>query len=185
MSAMKKLTALPAVLLLAAVLLPATARATAIIGRGTSEIGVDGSIAAHSADGTTFDLGIRYSYFFWDSISVGILFDAYHAEHSDIDRFGPVVEYDWRMGDNYRALVGSDFVPYIAAGILAASADVYDHDATGVVFRGEPGLKFFLTDTAALVASLVVEWATDDIYRDKKDTAVWDLSAHLGLRLLF
>ncbi|MBQ7252646.1 MAG: hypothetical protein IJS32_08610 [Kiritimatiellae bacterium] len=182
---MKKSPCLLAVLLAAAALLPASARATAIIGRGTSELGIDGSLAAHSADGTAFNLGLRYGYFVADRLSLGVLLDIGHSEHSDLDRVGAIAEYDWRMGDGYRAVIGSDFVPFVAAGLLGAWADVYDEDATGIVLRGETGLKFYLTDTAALVASVVAEWATDDMYVNKRKAVAWDLRATLGVRLLF
>lgn len=182
---MKKFLCALSLLLAAAVLLPASARAASIIGRGTSELGIDGALTAHSADGTAFDLGVRYAYFAWERLSVGVLLDIGHSKHSDLDRFGAIAEYDWRMRDGYRAVIGSDFVPFLAGGLLGAWADVYDDDATAIVFRAEGGLKFYLTDTAALVASVVGEWATDDIYLDKRRAVDWDLYASLGVRLLF
>jgi len=183
---MKKfLPALLAAVFASALLAPAPARAAAIIGRGTSEVGLDGSLLAHSADGTAFDLGFRYAYFLADRVSLGAILDIGHSKHADVDRVGPVVEYDWRMADGYRAVVGTDFVPFAAAAVLLGWADVYDEDATGVVFRGEGGLKFYLTDTAALVLSLVGEYATADMYMDDDKAVDWDVRATLGMRLLF
>lgn len=182
---MKKFLCSLSLLLAAAVLLPASARAASIIGRGTSELGAGGSLTAHSADSTAFNLGVRYAYFVADRVSVGVLLDIGHSKHSDLDRIGGIVEYDWRMRDGYRAVIGSDFVPFLAGGLLAAWADVYDDDSTALVFRGEAGVKFYLTDTAAIVTTLVGEWATDDIYLNNRKAVDWDLYASLGIRLLF
>lgn len=172
---------------LAAVVIGATAtgvRAEALITEGSSELGVGGELDFVSAAGTVAALDVRYGYFFWDGISIGGVAGFYNDD--DVTRFeiGAVGEYNFIMGDNYRPLVGTDFVPFVGVSARYAYADL-DKNKSAVVFGAEGGTKFFLTDSAALTLSLAGDLATEKVFPDDDEMQNWDVSIRLGMRFYF
>lgn len=160
------------------------ARAEALITEGSSELGVGGELDFVSPAGTVAALNLRYGYFFWDGISIGGLFGLY--DDDDVTRYeiGAVGEYNFRLGENYRPLVGTDFVPFVGVSARYAYADLSDNKSA-LVFGAEGGTKFFLTDSAAVTFSLAGDLATEKVYPDDKKMQNWDVSLQLGMRFYF
>ncbi len=174
-----------AVLAAAAISVAATgARGEALISEGSSELGVGGSLDFVGVNGTSVDLSLRYGYFFWDAISLGGVFGLYNDDDLTRFEFGAVGEYNFRLSDEYRPVVGTDFVPFIGASARYAYADM-DKNKSALLFGLEGGAKLFLTDSAALTLSLAGDLATEKIFPDDGDMQNWDLAIKLGMRFYF
>lgn len=174
-----------AVLAAAAIGLAATgARGEALISEGSSELGVGGSLDFVGVNGTSVDLSLRYGYFFWDAISLGGVFGLYNDDDLTRFEFGAVGEYNFRLSDDYRPVVGTDFVPFVGASARYAYADM-DKNKSALLFGLEGGAKLFLTDSAALTLSLAGDLATEKIFPDDGDMQNWDLAIKLGMRFYF
>ena len=90
----------------------------ALLTQGSNEIGISGQLDTSGVAGTDFDLKGKYAYFFWDRASLGL-----RAAFGDNDwwsyiALGTTAEYNFTMSENYRPLIGTDFVPlFLGAAI--------------------------------------------------------------------
>ena len=182
---MKKLLSLVASAFLGLVAVAPSASAKALVTQGSSEIGVSGFLDIESALGTDIQLDLRYAYFFIDRFSVGVL--GGFGDNDAVTRFNLslVSEYNFALPDSYRPLIGTDFVPFVGVGVGFLYADLYPGDETAVVFSGEAGAKFFLSDSAAVTLSLLGQFATEDVFADDQKATDVDLSLCLGMRFYF
>lgn len=178
---MKKI--LLSALLVLAVAAPAFARG--LITQGSNELSLSGMIDPRSSQGTSIDLAARYGYFFWDYISVGAQGGFFDDDSVTSGSIGIVGEYNIPLSDDYQPLIGTDFVPYFGAGLHLMYADLSKESNTAGVLSLEAGLKFFLSDTAALTTSVVGSLATDDVYPNDDDCDSWDIHVNLGMRFYF
>ena len=162
-----------------------SASAKALVTQGSSELGISGLLDIESALGTDIQLDLRYAYFFIDRFSVGAV--GGFGDNDAVTRFnlGLVSEYNFALPDSYRPLVGTDFVPFVGLGIGFLYADLYSGDETAVVFSGETGVKFFLSDSTAVTLSLLGQFATEDVFADDTKATDVDLSLRLGMRFHF
>lgn len=161
------------------------AGATALLDKGSSELGVSGWIDFATADGTDVALDLRYAYFLVDRVGFGGILHTRDSRHSKICSLGGIVEYNFTLPEEWRPAIGTDLVPYLAGSVQYAYSDIYDFSEDAFVFRGDVGVKFFLTDTSALTLGLVGSWATEDIYEDDDEATDLDLQMQLGMRLYF
>lgn len=160
-------------------------RAEALISKGSSELGMDGMLDFTSAAGTEVALQIRYGYFFWDQISLGLVGGFGDNDAMTAFQLGVSGEYNYRISDEYRPIIGTDFVPFVGVGVGYQYVDIYHENENVVVFSAEGGTKFFLTDSAAITLSMVLEGATERIYADDEDADAWDCYLKLGMRFYF
>ena len=160
------------------------AQGAALIDEGSSELGVGGALDFVGVNGTSVDLSLRYAYFFWDQISLGGVFGLYNDDDLTRYEFGAVGEYNFRLSEDYRPLVGTDFVPFVGVSARYAYADM-SKNKSALLFGAEGGTKFFLTDSAAVVFSLAGDLATEKIFPDDGDMQNWDLAIKLGMRFYF
>lgn len=172
-------------LVLTAVMVVSSANAAALLDKGSSELAISGWLDFDTADGTEVDLELRYGYFLLDRFSVAGLFDTRDSKHSKIYAIGAIAEYNFTLPEGWRPAIGTDLVPYVGGGLSYAYADVLGFDDDAFIFRGDLGVKFFLTDSAAVTLALVGSWATDDIYADDDELTDLDLQMQLGMRLYF
>lgn len=181
---MKKLISLAAALLALLAAAPDSS-AKALVTQGSSEFGVSGLLDIESALGTDIEFDFRYAYFFFDRFSLGVL--GGFGDNDATTRFdlSLVSEYNFALSDSYRPLVGTDFVPFVGIGVGFLYADLNPGDETAAVFSGEAGLKFFLSDSVAVTASLLGKLATDDVFADDAKATNTDLSIRLGMRFYF
>lgn len=182
---MKKLLPLVSAALLALLAAAPSASAKALVTQGSSELGVSGFLDIESALGTDIQLDLRYAYFFFDRFSVGVLGGFGDNDATTRFNLGLVSEYNFALSDSYRPLFGTDFVPFVGVGVGFLYADLYPGDETAVVFSGETGAKFFLSDSAAVTASLLGQFATEDVFADDQKATNVDLSLCLGMRFYF
>lgn len=174
-----------AVLAAAVISVAATgARGEALISEGSSELGVSGLLDFVSVNGTAVELNMRYAYFFWDAISLGGVFGLYNDDDLTRYEFGGVGEYNFRLSDDFRPLVGTDFVPFVGASVRYAYADM-NKNKSALLFGAEGGAKLFLTDSAALTLSLAGDLATEKVFPDDDEMQNWDVSIRLGMRFYF
>lgn len=159
--------------------------AEAIVSKGSRELALAGNLDFATAAGTSIDLNLKYAYFFWDRISVGLRAEGFNNDAMNSYGLGVCGEYNFKLSPNYRPLIGTDFVPFVGAYLDYRHAKLYDEKLDVAVFGGEAGVKFFLTDSVAVALSLVGELATDDIYADDLDATDKDLSIQMGMRFYF
>ena len=151
---------------LIALAIAAPAFARGLITQGSNELSLSGMIDPCTYQGTTIDLGARYGYFFWDYISIGPKASFLDNDYITSGSIGIVGEYNFALSDDYRPVIGTDFVPYAGLGLHLQFADLSEGSNTAGVLSLEGGLKFFLSDTAAVTTSVVGSLATDDVYPD-------------------
>lgn len=160
------------------------AQGAALIDEGSSELGVGGALDFVGVNGTSVDLSLRYGYFFWDQISIGGVFGLYNDDDLTRFEFGAVGEYNFRLDSEYRPLVGTDLVPFVGASLRYAYADMSENKSA-LLLGAEGGVKFFLTDSAAVILSMAGDLATEKIFPDDGDMQNWDLALKLGMRFYF
>lgn len=182
---MKKKLSFAAAALLALLAAAPSASAKALVTQGSSELGVSGFVDIESALGTDVQFDLRYAYFFFDRFSFGVI--GGFGDNDAVTRFdlSLVSEYNFALSDSYRPLVGTDFVPFLGVGVGFLYADLYPGDETAVLFSGEAGAKFFLSDSAAVTLSLLGQFATEDVFADDAKATDVDLSLRLGMRFYF
>ena len=157
----------------------------ALLTQGSNEIGISGQLDTSGVAGTDFDLKGKYAYFFWDRASLGL-----RAAFGDNDwwsyiALGTTAEYNFTMSENYRPLIGTDFVPLFLGAAIDYRHVNLDEKQNALVFSLEAGSKLFLTDSTAIVGSLIGEMGTEDIYYDKDEPTDKNLLFELGLRFYF
>ena len=179
---MKKILVATAIAL--ALLAPATF-ARALVTEGSNEIAISGFFDPETAVGSSVDFNLRYAYFFWDYISIGLQGGISDNDAATAGSIGLTGEYNFPISDDYEALIGTDFVPYCGGAVSYQHAEIYNKKSDAAVFTGEVGMKFFLTDTAAVTTSFLSSIATEDVYVDDKDETNFDLSLRLGMRFYF
>lgn len=162
---------------------PAGARA--LVTEGSNEIGASGYVDFESEVGLQSALDLRYAYFFLDKFSVGGVGGFSDNDYYTHIRLGLVCEYNFPLSDDYRPLVGTDFVPFIGLGAGLQYADSDDDDVLAGVLFPELGTKFFLSDDFALTASVLAQFASDDVFMDDHKATSTDISLRLGMRFYF
>jgi outer membrane protein W len=161
------------------------AMGSALVTKGSNELAVDGKLDFATEAGADFVLKAKYAYFFWDRVAMGARMTMHNNEAMNHFGIGATIEYNFVLARTYKPLFGTDLVPYLGAGVDYRHAKLFDVKESAVVFIGETGLKFFLTDSTAVTLSLVGELATEDIYADDLEATDKDLSLQIGMRFYF
>jgi hypothetical protein len=182
---MKKSLSIVLAAALSLLVFSATAGARALVTEGSSELALSGMLDFQSESGTQSALNLRYGYFVVDSFSIGGI-----AGFSDNDYYTNIHlafsgEYNFLFSDDYRAIVGTDFVPFIGIGLGLQYADSYRDDNIAAVVSPEAGVKFFLSDDFAVTASVLGQFASEEIYMNKRKVSSSDVSLQLGMRFYF
>ncbi len=157
----------------------------ALVTQGSNEIAVDGSMDFATFQGFETDLSLKYAYFFWDRVALGARGMVYDNDAVTYFGVGLTGEYNFMLPESLRPLFGTDLVPFLGATVDYRHADLFDETESAVVFGGEAGVKFFLTDSTAISMSLVGELATEDIYEDDLEATDKDLSIQVGMHFYF
>lgn len=180
---MKKIKWLTLVLALA-LMVPA-AMGSALITKGSTMLALQGGLDFATAGGTELKLDARYAYFVADRIALGGKTTLFNNDAANYFGIGVIGEYCFRLPEGYQPLFGTDLVPYLGVSLEYRHAKLFDQKESAIVLGGEGGLKFFLTDSAAITLALVGEVASEDIYADDLDATNLDLSIQLGMRFYF
>ena len=161
------------------------ARGAALLTQGSNEIGLGGQLDVSGVAGTDFDLQVKYAYFFWDRASLGVRASGGNNDWWSYFGFGTTAEYNFRMPEGYRPLFGTDLVPLFLGAAIDYRHVNLDEGSDALVFGLEAGTKLFLTDSTAVVLSMVGEMGTEDIYYDEQEPTDKNLIFQLGLRFYF
>lgn len=161
------------------------AMGSALVTEGSNEIAVGGILDFESAAGVALDLNVKYAYFFWDRISLGVRTSLSENDVADHFGLGLVGEYNFGLPEGYEPLFGTDLVPFVGVAADYRHVKLFQEKEDVAVFGLEGGVKFFLTDSAAVSLSLVGELATEDIYADDHKATNVDLFMQLGMRFYF
>ena len=180
---MKKIALLFAATAMAAI--AQSAMGAALITKGSNELALQGKMDFATFQGAEIKLDVRYAYFLFDRFSMGAKGTIYNNDAVNHFGIGGLAEYNFALPANYKPMFGTDMVPYLGGGIEYRHAKLFDEKESAVVFVGEGGMKFFLTDTTAITLALVGELATEEIYADDLDATDKDLSLQLGMRMYF
>lgn len=162
-----------------------SAQASALITKGANEVAVSGTLDFQTDLGTEFHLNLKYAYFVMDRVSVGTKISMHNNRTFNHFGLGLTAEYNFRLPQGYEPLFGTDLVPYVGGSVEYRHAKVYESKDGAVVFGGEGGVKFFLTDTTAVTLALVGEVATDDVFADDNEATNLNLMMLLGMRFYF
>ena len=150
-------------------------------------------------------LHVGYGYFIMDYFEVGGLFEYAHNENLTSFGLGPKAEYNFELDIPVVVpFVGSSLMfkhgkvstlqmvtttvdnpdTGVPAGTQEVVSDEESKNALALSVYG--GAKFFITDSFAVSAALVLEAATTDIFAKKDgDTSKTDGRVELGLRYYF
>ena len=157
----------------------------ALLTQGSNEIGLSGQLDTSGVAGTEIDLQCKYAYFFWDRISLGVRGSFGDNDWWSYFGLGTTAEYNFRLPEDYQPLIGTDMVPLFLGAAIDYRHVNLDDGQDALVFGLEAGTKLFLTDSTAIVLSMIGELGTDDIYYDKDEPTDKNLLFQLGLRFYF
>lgn len=157
----------------------------ALVTKGTSEIALAGMIDFATFQGVETDVNVKYAYFFWDRFSLGARGMLYNNDAVNHYGVGLTGEYNFSLPKTVRPLFGTDLVPFLGVFVDFRHAKLFDQTESAMVFGGEGGMKFFLTDSTAITLSLVGELATEDIYDDDLEATNKNLALQVGMRFYF
>lgn len=161
------------------------AMGSALVTKGTSELEVSGMLDFATFQGVETTLNAKYAYFFWDRVALGVRGMLYNNDAVNYYGLGVGGEYNFELPASYRPAFGTDIVPYVGGSVDFRRAKLFDETEDAVVFGGEAGVKFFLTDSTAFTLSLVGELATEDIYDDDLEATDKNLALQVGMRFYF
>lgn len=167
-------------LLLSVLLCAVTAKTPALfIAKGTSELGLSGTLDFETEFGMSAQGSLFYGYFIQDALQIGGLVDFRKDDDFNAWSLGPRVEYNFD--------IGIEMVPFAAASLRFTTVDGPSEygDKTALVLGGEAGLKFFLNEYFAISGALKLDLATDDLYPNDDDFDQHDLRIELGVRTFF
>jgi hypothetical protein len=157
----------------------------ALLTQGSNEIGLAGQLDTSGVAGTDFDAQVKYAYFFWDRTSLGLRATFGNNDFWSYFGLGTTAEYNFRMPQGYRPVIGTDLVPLFLGAAIDYRHVNLDEGSDALVFSLEAGTKLFLTDSTAVVLSMIGEMGTEDIYYDKSEPTDKNLLFQLGLRFYF
>ena len=164
--------------------LPA-AMGSALVNQGSSELAVGGMMDFATFQGVETTLNVKYGYFFWDRVALGVRGTLYNNDAVNYYGVGVGGEYNFALPASYRPAFGTDLIPFLGGSVDFRRAKLFDETEDAVVFGGEGGVKFFLTDSTAFTLSLVGELATEDIYDDDLEATDKNLALQIGMRFYF
>jgi hypothetical protein len=172
-------------LALACGLAVSAAQGAALVTKGSTEIAASGVLDFDTEDGAVSQLDVTYAYFFWDRLSFGARLMAGDDGIVKVGSIGLTGEYNFGLPSKWQPLFGTDLVPFLGVGVDYRHAELYDEHQNAAVFSSAGGLKFFLTDSAALALSLVGELATEDIYSEYPEGTNKNLFLQLSMGFYF
>jgi hypothetical protein len=173
-----------AALLVCGMTVPA-AMGAALVTKGSSELGISGKLDFATEVGTDLGLQVKYAYFFWDRISLGLRTTMGNNDAMNFLGIGVTGEYNFALPESYEPIFGSDLVPYLGLAVDYRHANLFDEQETAVMAGAEVGVKFFLTDSTAVTLSMAGEIASEDIYANELEPTNTDLNLQVGMRLYF
>ena len=170
---------------LAGCLFVPAALGAALLTQGSNELGLAGQLDTSGVGGTDVDVQCKYAYFFWDRASLGLRASFGNNDWWSYFGLGTTAEYNFSMPQGYRPLIGTDLVPLFLGAAIDYRHVKLDDDENALVFSLEAGTKLFLTDSTAVVFSMIGELGSDDIYYDEDEPTDKNLLFQLGLRFYF
>ncbi len=158
-----------------------------LLGQGTKELALTGTIELPEFEEIDFDIDASYGYFVRDGWEIGI-----RAVGADL---GGVERFDISAFTEYNFNRASNMVPYIGTSVGIASFDyddgdfnadtTLDADGTATVFAVQGGIKWFVRPYMAISTSIGFNVSSDDIYAADNDLANNLTRFRIGLRYYF
>ena len=148
--------------------------AAPMLGQGTRQLDVNGSIDDNGED-LALSLNVGAGYFIANMLEIGGT-----AAGSVVGDFKTLSA---GVSGEYNFDIGAIVVPFVGAGLSLAWRDFDGDTDSYFVASGSAGVKYFLVDTVALTAQANLLLATDDVYNGGKDAIDWNLT--LGTSFYF
>ena len=148
----------------------------AMIEAETMELGLSGYLDFDDPDGhVATQVDSNLGYFFLDDVEAGGV-ASFCNTGSDLG-IGLGAFAEAILNINYPV------APFIAASIQYKFGDYFEHNH--LLFEGNAGLKFFLTDYLAINGGFVYSLATEDVYINNGEAKNHDAGMRLGLSCYF
>ncbi|MBU0716076.1 MAG: hypothetical protein KJ964_12030 [Verrucomicrobia bacterium] len=150
-----------------------------MLSQGTKELDISGNFDPKGAAGTQIWTALGFGYFVADNLELAVagafIYDDYE------------IGYHPAVGAQYNFDLGCKLVPFIGLNLGWGIWDYKDVENTdGFVYGGEVGVKYFITESLALSASIDYDLSTGDIWMEKDGKMVdnnWGVA--WGLRYFF
>lgn len=161
------------------IVLSASIASATLLPEGTSELALSGLVDFDTASGTQIDLSVFYGYFVQDLLQGGLKLSLYNDDDYTGWSIGPRVEQNFD--------IGTELAPFAAASLVFTTIDgpAGYGDKNAFILGVEGGAKYFITEYFAISGALVLELATDKIYRSDGDTKRHDIRLEFGVRTYF
>jgi opacity protein-like surface antigen len=163
--------------------------APAVIGqpmldRGVQELALHISPDFESAIGDSLFAEAGYGLFVRDRIEGRVTFS--YRVMEDIAQEDP----DYRMWEanlagEYHFNFGSRFVPYAGGGVGWTRSVFNRLDESGFTYGPRGGVKYFIADNVCLSADAAFKLSSADVFINDFEAESTDLTASIGLRVLF
>jgi len=152
----------------------------AMLGAGTRELALEGSLDTDGANGTELDLSVGYGYFVMDCVEILGEVALFSSDDVKMYGLGGTAEYNIDMGTQIVPFVG------VGAGFMKVEVDNGgDFDEDAFVLGADLGVKYFIVDNVAVSGSFFAQWATEDIYPEEDEMSDMDYGLQVGLRFFF
>ena len=151
-----------------------------MLSQGTKELELEGGFDDKTAAGNQVWIGLGFGYFVIDNLE---LIAAGYFVHDDY-----TIGYHPAVGAQYNFNLGYKLVPFVGINL---GWGIWDYkkgmeDMDGFVYGGEAGVKYFVTESLALSASVDYDLSTGDIWMEENGKMVnnnWGV--RWGLRYYF
>lgn len=173
--------------LLAPVILSALVSVTASqagrIDEGTIEVGTAMSLDFEGPAGTTYKGDLQGGYFLLDGVLTGGRLGFYTDDDSSSLSAHGVLEQHFETDTPWLPYVGASLgIMYYSSDTVDAEGKTSTESDTALVLGAAGGVKFYITETAALDLSLNLAFATEDVYLADGEPDNVDIALKLGLR---
>ena len=131
-----------------------------MLSKGTMELDITGGFDPKGAAGSQVMAGLGYGYYVIDNLEVDAAFFFINDDYE--------TGYHPAIGSQYNFNLGYKLVPFVGINLGWGIWDYKEvENKNGFVYGGEVGLKYFLTDSLALSASIDYDLSTGDIWMEK------------------
>ncbi|MCX6992727.1 MAG: hypothetical protein NT011_06230 [Kiritimatiellaeota bacterium] len=150
-----------------------------MLSKGTKELDISGNFDPKGSAGTQIFTALGFGYFVVDNLELEV---AGAFIYDDYER-----GYHPAIGAQYNFNLGCKLVPFIGINLGWGIWDYKDvADTDGFVYGGEAGLKYFITDSLALSASIDYDLSPGNIWMEKGGDMVGsNWGVNWGLRYFF
>lgn len=146
----------------------------------TMETRLEGNIDPTTAAGTLIDVAFSYGYFFMDNLQAGGRVALRDDNNLTSYNVGGFAEYNFETGSE-------DWLPFVEGSLGLSHNDIrgFKSNDTALVLGLQGGVKYFIAPNVAVSSALALDWASEDIYPDKKKLDDLDARIQFAIRYYY